>query len=97
MTKRLPLIFALTVLLLATGPALAQFADDAQTLFPEIPKADQYETNKDSLVIWEFDSKSEEDVGDPAAQSVEDICCGLDDAERASQAICVDVDFTCDR
>ncbi len=97
MTKQMILIPALTVLFLATGPVLAQFADDAQTLFPEIPKADQYETNKDNLVIWEFDTKAEDEEGDPAAQSVEEICCGLDDAQRANQAICIDVDYTCDR
>jgi hypothetical protein len=88
---------ALVALVLLMAPANAQFADDAQTLFPETPSADQYETDKDNLVIWEFSTKAEDEEGDPAAQSVEDICCNLDDAERTDQAICIDVDFTCDR
>ena len=87
---------ACAALILLMMPASAQFADDAQTLFPETPPADQYETDQDNLVIWEFSTKPEDDEGDPAAQSVKDICCNLDDAERASQAICIDVDFTCD-
>lgn len=97
MKNNLLAVTALVALVLLMAPASAQFADDAQTLFPETPPADQYETNKDNLVIWEFSTKPEDEVSDPAAQSVEEICCNLDDAERASQAICIDVDFTCDR
>lgn len=97
MKNNLLAVTAFFALALLMAPANAQFADDAQTLFPETPSADQYETDKDNLVIWEFSTKPEDEEGDPAAQSVEDICCDLNEAERASQAICIDVDFTCDR
>jgi uncharacterized lipoprotein len=97
MKNNLLAVTALAGLVLLIAPASAQFADDAQTLFPETPSSDQYETDKDNLVIWEFSTKAEDEEGDPAAQSVEDICCDLNEAERANQAICIDVDFTCDR
>ena len=96
MLKRLPAVAVLTMLLLGSGPVSAQFADDTQSLFPETPQPDQYETDKDNLVIWEFSTKPDDEPSDPAAQSVEDICCSLEEAERAKQAICIDVDFTCD-
>ena len=89
---------AATILALAialAAPAVAQFADETQSLFPETPEIDQYEPQDDELVIWEFENEPEEEVGDRSARSVEEICCSLDEAERAGQPICVDVDFTC--
>ena len=86
---------AIGALVLLVAPAKAQFADDAQTLFPETPSVEHYETDKDSLVIWEFSTKPEDEDIDSSAQSVEVICCNIDDAERANQAICIDVDFSC--
>ncbi len=76
-------------------PANAQFAGDAQSLFPETPASDQYETGKDRLVIWEFGAEPGDEPTASAARSVEDICCDLNEAERAGQAICIGVDFTC--
>jgi uncharacterized lipoprotein len=82
-------------LVLFVALAEAQYADDSQTLFPETPSLEHYETDKHSLVIWEFSTKPEDEDIDSSAQSVEDICCNIDDAERANQAICIDVDFSC--
>ncbi|MBN36256.1 MAG: hypothetical protein CMM46_16060 [Rhodospirillaceae bacterium] len=91
--KAAAMILALAIALVA--PAAAQFADETQSLFPEAPEIDQYEPQDDELVIWKFENEPEEVAGDPSAQSVEEICCSPDEAERAGQPICVDVDFTC--
>ncbi|MBT5435027.1 MAG: hypothetical protein P8Q36_10385 [Alphaproteobacteria bacterium] len=78
---------------LFTVSAQAQFSDDSQSLFSEDP----YEPKADNdLVIWEFTTADEEEgAGVGGAQSVEEICCGLSEVERAGQAICVDVELSC--
>jgi len=95
MLKTLTGLLVPGLVLMAAMPAAAQFADETQSLFREQPAVDQYEPHDDELIIWEFDNEPAEEQVQSGAQSVEEICCGLSEAERAGQAICIDVELVC--
>jgi len=88
MTRQLAMTVLAASLFVAALPlAHAQFADDTQNLFtgdPDAPKT------KDDLLIFDLDKPDSEDeiTGSGKAQSVEELCCSLSAAERATDGLC---------
>ena len=91
MRRAIPVLLTLAVML--PMAASGQFADETESLFQHTPEEDWAATGQFSI---EFTTAPPEPAtGTTGARSVEDICCGLPEAERAGQAICIDVELTC--
>ena len=78
---------AVSLFVAALPMAHAQFADDTQNLFtgdPDAPKT------KDDLLIFDLTKPEDEEAitATGKAQSVEELCCSMSAAERATDGLC---------
>ncbi len=82
--------FAVSLMAASLPMAHAQFADDTQTLFsgdPDEPKT------KDDLMTFDLGNPEDDaPVNTSGAQSVEEICCALTEAERKTDGLCFEVE-----